>query len=167
MAYVLLVILSKTHSYKLISRLINKFLSYLHPELVYSNINHPLSYIFHQKILSQYIFEHDIPFYEGKYDYLITDQKSEELMSYYTDNNIPTLSGKLIDINNIIKVKFLKIDETISGSNITETNIELDNLLKLISDVEEKRGLGKSLHKEAFTGIDYLGNSVKFNSYVI
>jgi hypothetical protein len=72
-----------------------------------------------------------------------------------------------MDINNIIKVKFLKIDETISGSNITETNIELDNLLKLISDVEEKRGLGKSLHKEAFTGIDYLGNEVKFNSYVI
>jgi hypothetical protein len=72
-----------------------------------------------------------------------------------------------MDINNIIKVKFLQIDETISGSNITETNIELDNLLKLISDVEEKRGLGKSLHKEAFTGIDYLGNEVKFNSYVI
>ena len=80
-----------------------------------------------------------------------------------------------MDINNIIKVKFLKIDETISGSNITETNIELDNLLKLISDVEEKRELssyphrnhGKALHKEAFTGIDYLGNEVKFNSYVI
>jgi hypothetical protein len=85
-----------------------------------------------------------------------------------------------MDINNIIKVKFLKSDETISGQNITETDIELDNLLKLISDVEEKRGfggpsmiraaaknLGKSLHKEAFTGIDYLGNPVKFNSYVI
>jgi hypothetical protein len=72
-----------------------------------------------------------------------------------------------MDINNIIKVKFLKSDETISGSNIKETDIELDNLLKLISDVEEKRGLGKSLHKEAFTGIDYLGNPVKFNSYVI
>jgi hypothetical protein len=72
-----------------------------------------------------------------------------------------------MDINNIIKVKFLKSDETISGSNIKETDIELDNLLKLISDVEEKRGLGKSLHKEAFTGIDYLGNEIKFNSYVI
>ena len=73
-----------------------------------------------------------------------------------------------MDINDIIKVKFLKSDETISGSNIKETDIELDNLLKLISDVEEKkRGLGKSLHKEAFTGIDYLGNEVKFNSYVI
>ena len=43
-----------------------------------------------------------------------------------------------MDINNIIKVKFLKSDETISGSNIKETDIELDNLLKLISDVEEK-----------------------------
>jgi len=80
-----------------------------------------------------------------------------------------------MDINNIIKVKFLKIDETISGSNITETNIELDNLLKLISDVEEKRELssyphrnhGKALHNQAFTGIDGLGNEIKFNSYVI
>jgi hypothetical protein len=72
-----------------------------------------------------------------------------------------------MDINNIIKVKFLKIDETISGSNITETNIELDNLLKLISDVEEKRNHGKALHQEAFTGIDYLGNDIKFSSYVI
>jgi len=72
-----------------------------------------------------------------------------------------------MDINNIIKVKFLKSDETISNSNIIETDIELDNLLKLISDVEDKRGLGKYLHKEAFTGIDYLGNVVKFNSYVI
>jgi len=73
----------------------------------------------------------------------------------------------MVNFKEIIKVKFLKIDETISGSNIKETDIELDNLLKLISDVEEKRGLGKSLHKEAFTGIDYLGNPVKFNSYVI
>ena len=80
-----------------------------------------------------------------------------------------------MDINNIIKVKFLKIDETISGSNITETNIELDNLLKLISDVEEKRELssyphrnhGKALHNQAFTGIDGLCKEVKVNSYVI
>ena len=80
-----------------------------------------------------------------------------------------------MDINDIIRVKFLKIDETISGSNIKETDIELDNLLKLISDVEEKRELssyphrnhGKALHNQAFTGIDGLGNEVKFNSYVI
>ena len=49
----------------------------------------------------------------------------------------------MVNFNEIIKVKFLKIDETISDSNIKETDIELDNLLKLISDVEEKRGLGK------------------------
>ncbi len=48
----------------------------------------------------------------------------------------------MLNFNEIIKVKFLKIDETISGSEIKETDIELDNLLKLISDVEEKRGLG-------------------------
>mgnify|MGYP000129542968 FL=1 len=56
----------------------------------------------------------------------------------------------MVNFNEIIKVKFLKIDETISGSNIKETDIELDNLLKLISDVEEKRGLGKSLHKKLY-----------------
>lgn len=78
-----------------------------------------------------------------------------------------------MNINNIIKCKFLKSDETIfpffapTGSNITEIDIELDDLIKLISDVENIRGLGKSLHKEAYTGIDYLGNEVVFSSYVI
>jgi hypothetical protein len=71
-----------------------------------------------------------------------------------------------MNINNILKVKFLKSDETILGSNITEIDIELDDLIKLISDVENIRGLGKSLHKEAYTGIDYLGNEVFFSSYV-
>ena len=70
----------------------------------------------------------------------------------------------MLNFNEIIKVKFIKPDELISGK---EEDIEFNDLLKLISDVEEKRGLGKSLHKEAFTGIDYLGNEVKFNSYVI
>ena len=70
-------------------------------------------------------------------------------------------------ITNILKVKFLKSDETITGPNITEIDIELDDLIKLISDIENIRGLGKSLHKEAYTGIDYLGNEVVFSSYVV
>ena len=69
-----------------------------------------------------------------------------------------------MNINNVLKVKFLKSDETITGSNITEIDIELDDLIKLISDVENIRGLGKSLHKEAYTGIDYLGNDVVLKS---
>lgn len=82
----------------------------------------------------------------------------------------------MMNFNEIIKVKFIKPDELVSGGAILssfttspakEEYIEFNDLLKLISDVEEKRGLGKSLHKEAFTGIDYLGNVVKFNSYVI
>lgn len=85
-----------------------------------------------------------------------------------------------MNINSIIKCKFLKRDETIprlagytgpmycpAGSNITEIDIEIDDLLKLISDVESLGGLGKSLHKEAYTGIDYLGNEVVFSSYVV
>jgi hypothetical protein len=85
-----------------------------------------------------------------------------------------------MDINNIIKVKFLKSGETLDydylqqtewGSNIIETDIEFNDLLKLINDVEEKRELssyphrnyGKALHQEAFTGIDYLGNDIKFS----
>lgn len=71
-----------------------------------------------------------------------------------------------MNINNIIKCKFLKSDETITGSNITEI-VEIDDLLKLISDIENIRGLGKSLHKEAYTGIDYLGSEVVFSSYVV
>ena len=73
----------------------------------------------------------------------------------------------ILSLNNIIKVKFLKKDETITGSNITEIDIELDDLIKLISDIENIRGLGKSLHKEAYTGIDYLGNEIVFSSYVV
>lgn len=72
-----------------------------------------------------------------------------------------------MNINNIVRCKFLKSDETITGSNIKEIDIELDDLIKLISDVENIRGLGKSLYKEAYTGIDYLGNEVVFSSYVI
>lgn len=41
-----------------------------------------------------------------------------------------------MNITNILKVKFLKSDETITGSNIREIDIELDDLLKLISDIE-------------------------------
>lgn len=72
-----------------------------------------------------------------------------------------------MNINNIVKCKFLKSDEIITGSNIKEIDIEFNDLIKLISDVENIRGLGKSLHKEAYTGIDYLGNEVFFSSYVI
>ena len=72
-----------------------------------------------------------------------------------------------MNINNIVKCKFLKSDETITDSNIKEIDIEFNDLIKLISDVENIRGLGKSLHKEAYTGIDYLGNEVFFSSYVI
>ena len=72
-----------------------------------------------------------------------------------------------MDINNIVKCKFLKSDETITGSNIKEIDIELDDLIKLISDIENIRGLGKLLHNEAYTGIDYLGNEVVFSSYVV
>jgi hypothetical protein len=37
-----------------------------------------------------------------------------------------------------------------------------------MSKIEKERNvLGSSLHKEAFTGIDYLGNQVKFSSYVV
>ena len=72
-----------------------------------------------------------------------------------------------MNITNILKVKFLKSDETITGSNIKEIDIEFDDLIKLISDIENIGGLGKSLHNEAYTGIDYLGNQVVFRSYVV
>ena len=81
-----------------------------------------------------------------------------------------------MNINNVLMVKFLKSNETINTlptlrdikeTNIKEIDIELDDLIKLISDIENIRGLGKSLHNEAYTGIDYLGNEVVFNSYVV
>lgn len=71
-----------------------------------------------------------------------------------------------MNINNIICVKFLKNDEFILNSKTKEIDIEFDDLLLLISDIENIRGLGKLLHKEAYEGIDYLGNNVVYNSYV-
>ena len=74
-----------------------------------------------------------------------------------------------ININKIIKVKFLKPNESVltNGEVLTEVDIEFDDILKLINQIENERGLGRNLHKEAFTGIDYLGNKVQFSSYVI
>lgn len=75
-----------------------------------------------------------------------------------------------MNINKIIKVKFLKPNENVStnGEVLTEVDIEIDDILKLINQIENDRnGLGRNLHKEAFTGIDYLGNKVQFSSYVI
>lgn len=75
----------------------------------------------------------------------------------------------LIKLNDVIKVKFLKPNDFIltSDYSLYEYDIDFDDLLKLINRVESEIGLGKSLHKEAFTGVDYLGNPVKFNSYLI
>ena len=54
------------------------------------------------------------------------------------------------------------------GEEIIEIDIDFNQLLDIISEIELKRnGFGKSIHKEAFTGVDYLGNLVKFSSYVI
>jgi hypothetical protein len=85
-----------------------------------------------------------------------------------------------MEIEKIIKVKFIKSDDYIStslalsasayvpGEEIIEIDIDFNQLLDIISEIELKRdGFGKSIHKEAFTGVDYLGNLVKFSSYVI
>ena len=76
----------------------------------------------------------------------------------------------MMEIMEILKVKFLKPGDYIStaGEEIIERDIDFEDLLKIISDIEtQKEGFGKNLHKEAFTGVDYLGNLVKFSSYVI
>ena len=76
----------------------------------------------------------------------------------------------MMEIEKIIKVKFLKPGDYISTTDkeIIEKDIDFDDLLKIISDVETQRdGFGKNLHKEVFTGVDYLGNVVKLSSYVI
>ena len=75
-----------------------------------------------------------------------------------------------MNINKIIKIRFLKPHESVSttGEVLTVVDIEFDDLLKLIDEIENTRdGLGRNLHKEAFTGIDYLGKKVEFSSYVI
>jgi hypothetical protein len=81
----------------------------------------------------------------------------------------------MMEIEKILKVQFLKPESTKLlkileeiGEEIIERDIDFEDLLKMIRDIEnQKAGFGKSLHKEAFTGVDYLGNLVKFSSYVI
>lgn len=75
-----------------------------------------------------------------------------------------------MEIEKILMVKFLKLGDYISttGEEIIEINVDFDKLLGIISEIELKRdGFGKNLHKEAFTGVDYLGNKVSFSSYVV
>lgn len=75
-----------------------------------------------------------------------------------------------MEIEKILKVKFLKSSDCISttGQEIIEINVEFNQLLDIISEIELKKNLfGKNLHKEAFTGVDYLGNKVSFSSYVV
>jgi len=75
-----------------------------------------------------------------------------------------------MEIEKILKVKFLKMVDYISttGEEIIEINVDFDKLLGIISEIELKRdGFGKNIHKEAFTGVDYLGNKVSFSSYVV
>ena len=75
-----------------------------------------------------------------------------------------------MEIEKILKVKFLKSGDYISttGEEIIEINVDFDQLLGIISEIELIRdGFGKNLHKEAFTGVDYLGNKVSFSSYVV
>ena len=75
-----------------------------------------------------------------------------------------------MEIEKIIKVKFIKSDDYISttGEEIIEIDIDFNQLLDIMSEIELKRdGFGKNLHKEAFTGVDYLRNKVSFSSYVV
>lgn len=75
-----------------------------------------------------------------------------------------------MEIEKILKVKFLKSGDYISttGEEIIEINVDFVQLLGIISEIELKRDVfGKNLHKEAFTGVDYLGNKVSFSSYVV
>jgi hypothetical protein len=87
-----------------------------------------------------------------------------------------------MEVDKIVKVTFESLEKTTiwhsgvyistSGEEIIDIDIDFDGLLKLIRDIEKSGlgksglGLGKSLHQEAFTGLDYLGNKVKFYSYI-
>lgn len=76
----------------------------------------------------------------------------------------------MINFEDIIQVRFLKKNDCIKKykKNTIESNIKFNDLLILISEIEQKTGgLGSSVHKEAFTGVDYLGNNIKFNSYIV
>mgnify|MGYP000914858014 FL=1 len=74
-----------------------------------------------------------------------------------------------MEIENILKVSFNEsiILTQFPMMKIIENDIEFDNLILMINEIEEKRGLGSSIHKEAFTGLDYMGSKVEFNCYVI
>ena len=63
------------------------------------------------------------------------------------------------------KVSFKKVNEEVISYNI-ELYLDFYELLDIINNIESK-GLGKSIHIEAFTGIDYLGNKISYDSYLV
>jgi len=71
------------------------------------------------------------------------------------------------DFKDIIQVKFYSGEINLDKFDAKNINIEFEDLLILINKVEKEAGLGKSLHKEAFSGIDFLGDVVNFDSYII
>ena len=77
------------------------------------------------------------------------------------------------NFNEVIGVKFQKSDNKINAINYTlsnvkeiESEIEFDDLIHLMEKVES-RGLGASLHREAWEGRDYLGKPLDVDTYLI
>lgn len=79
------------------------------------------------------------------------------------------------ELNSIVKCKFHYGNENVISSifgtndSIEVINIDVDiyQLLTIMNVVEQKRGIGSSIHSEVITGVDYLGKQVKFDSYLL
>lgn len=67
------------------------------------------------------------------------------------------------------KVSFKKVGEKISYDDIEILELYPDfyELLEIINNIESYDNFGKRIHIEAFTGIDYLGNKVSYDSYLV
>jgi len=57
------------------------------------------------------------------------------------------------------------IDSSTQG--VIESDIDVFQLVDLMNDIETNEGIGRLIHSEAMSGISYLKQVVRFNSYLI
>jgi hypothetical protein len=138
--YVLLQVLAKSYQYNLLENLLNKFLSYLRVDVVYSLLNHPYSYIFHKYILDQYKLKSD--FFEIKYNEIKYSPVYDDIINYYKISDLLTTSSKNILLEDIVKKTLSTPKEQFSYRELTDDYTQrecIHNIIyNLIQNINQK-----------------------------
>jgi hypothetical protein len=154
-ACLILIILAKGHQYKLIMKLLNKFLSLLNPELVFELMNHPYSFIILRLIKRCYNKpEMNINLSFGKEQYLAIKDDNINLFKEYYCYEIIDRDNEASKDNYfedyLIKVNGEGYRTIINGQRIIKQKECIDNIFETISKDKKSKiyemmmGFGKS-----------------------